>query len=54
MAVNNELILELNGSGQQHVPVTSSPRNIKLGRPRNPEKMYVPARNGTSFVHPVV
>jgi hypothetical protein len=34
-------------NGQQHVPVTSSPRNIRLDRPRNPEKMYVLARNGT-------
>ena len=34
-------------NGQQHVPVTSSPGDIRLGRPRNPEKMYVPARNGT-------
>jgi len=40
--------------GKHNVPVTSSAGNIKLGRPRNPEKIFVPARNGTSVAHPVV
>jgi hypothetical protein len=54
MAVNNELTLELNGSEWSAAPFTSSLGEIRLGTPKNPEKMYVPARNGASFIHPLV